>query len=317
MIIGVEGLGAVGLRVARELIETAGVEVVLRSSRPQRLDEAVEALGPRSRPWTESTQEPSTVVLCTAAGSHAAAARAHVMAGRSVVSTSDHGPDIDGLLALDADARSAGVTVSVGVAFSPGLSCVLARHAADALDEVSLVRVAMIGAGGPACLRRRREALGSTGRELVDSNWTTEPSGPTNELVWFPDPIGPTDCERGALAEPTLLHRALPTASSISARSAVPPARGFSIGRRRPVTEAVGAIRVEVSGQRNGTEETIIYAVVDRPSLAAGTLAAVVATASPAPLGASGLAERSYARAVLGELARRGVKAAVYDPSTE
>jgi hypothetical protein len=83
------------------------------------------------------------------------------------------------------------------------------------------------------------------------------------------------------------------------------------------VTEAVGAIRVEVSGRRQGSEETIIYAAVDRPSLAAGTLAAVVATASPVPVGASGLAERSYARALLAELARRGVKAAVYDPAQD
>jgi saccharopine dehydrogenase-like NADP-dependent oxidoreductase len=79
----------------------------------------------------------------------------------------------------------------------------------------------------------------------------------------------------------------------------------------------VGALRVEVSGWRDGVEETVIYAAVDRPSLAAGTLAAVVATASSAPVGASGLAERSYARALLQELARRGVKAAVYDPSTD
>jgi len=320
VIIGVEGLGSVGLRAARELIETPGVEVLLRSSRPDRLSDAVEALGSRSRPWDDADKSPGTVVLCTAAGGHAAAARSHVLAGRSVVSTSDDPADIDGLLALDAEARAAGITVSVGVAFSPGLSCVLARHAADALDEVTLVRVAMTGAGGPACVDRRRAALESTGREWVDSAWTENPPGPTTELVWFPDPVGPTDCERGALAEPVLLQRALPTASQISARSGrsqVSAVRRLSVSRRRPQTEAVGALRVEVSGWRDGVEETVIYAAVDRPSLAAGTLAAVVATASSAPVGASGLAERSYARALLQELARRGVKAAVYDPSTD
>ncbi len=314
MIVGVDGLGSVGLRAARELVETPGVQVVLRSSRPERLDQALEAFGERARRWADDVAAPSVVVLAGSSGGHAAAARAHVLAGRSVVSTSDDLAEVRSLLALDDEARAAGVSVSVGVAFSPGLSCLLARLAADSLERVDLVRVAMTGAGGPECLEHRRVLHGGTGPEWVDGAWSDEPPGPSGELVWFPDPVGPTDCERGALSEPVVLQRAFPGATSIAARSSVPRIPRFAFGQRGTRTEPLGALRVEVSGQRAGADETVVYAVVDRPSLAAGTLAAVVATAAPTPAGAGGLAERPYARPILAELARRGVKAAVYDP---
>ena len=60
---------------------------------------------------------------------------AHVAAGRPVVSTSDSIDDVRALLALDAEARARAVAVVAGAAFSPGYSCVLARHAATQLHH--------------------------------------------------------------------------------------------------------------------------------------------------------------------------------------
>ena len=76
-----------------------------------------------------------------------------------------------------------------------------------------------------------------------------------------------------------------------------------------------GAIRVETRGRRNGAVETIILGVMDHPSVAAGTLAAVAAAevlGERVPTGANGLAAWSHPKAVLAELHRRGVRVATF-----
>ena len=58
--------------------------------------------------------------------------------------------EVDAVLALHGTALAAGVTVVVGVGMSPGLSCLLVRHASGLLDVVDEIHVARDGAAGPA-----------------------------------------------------------------------------------------------------------------------------------------------------------------------
>ena len=88
----------------------------------------------------------------------------------------------------------------------------------DQLAEVDEIHIAMHGTGGPACARQHHHALGSRGRGWHDGAWIERPGGSGRELVWFPEPIGPADCYRGALGDPLVLHRAFPAAERISAR---------------------------------------------------------------------------------------------------
>jgi hypothetical protein len=142
-------------------------------------------------------------------------------------------------------------------------------------------------------------------------------------MVWFPDPIGGLDAVGGALIEPLLLHRALPTVPTIGATLVVPGAtsRVQALAARRPrrgqPVEPLGAVRVEVSGRRHdGTEAMIVYAVVDRPAVAAGAVAAVAAVRPGASVpGVRSLGEADDVLPMLHELARRGVKAATHEPS--
>src|SRR4029077_9710873 len=88
---------------------------------------------------------------------------------------------------------------------------------------------------------------------------------------------------------------------------------------RRPHREGeVGAVRVEVRGQREGGRDAEILGAIDRPAVAAGGVAAVAAiwaaSGQLARTGAAGLAEMIAKPAdFLSELARRGVKAAVFE----
>jgi hypothetical protein len=88
---------------------------------------------------------------------------------------------------------------------------------------------------------------------------------------------------------------------------------------RRPHPEgAVGAVRVEVRGRRGVTSDVKVLGVMDRPAVAAGTVAAVTAAWAAegrlARSGAAGLAELvDDAVPFLHDLARRGVRAAVFE----
>ena len=138
----------------------------------------------------------------------------------ATISVSDHPSEVRGLLALDALARERDVPLLLGAAFSPGLTCVLAAHAASWFDAVETVHVARQGTGGPACARRYHEALGRSSWVWLKRSWVRRHGGSGRELCWFPDPVGPADCYFGALAEPQLLVRVFPEADTITARRA-------------------------------------------------------------------------------------------------
>ncbi len=87
---------------------------------------------------------------------------------------------------------------------------------------------------------------------------------------------------------------------------------------RQPHPEGlVGAIRVEIRGLRAGSSDTLVYGAMDRPAVAAGAVAAVVAVAAARGTlepGAGGLASRvNDPVPLLTELAGRGVRCAVFE----
>jgi hypothetical protein len=145
------------------------------------------------------------------------------------------------------------------------------------------------------------------------------------ELVWFPDPIGARECITVASGVETL-HQAVPTAGRVTVRAAdaAAPRRRTLLSRRRD--EEWGAARVEVWGWRGETRDVVVYGVIERPAVAAGTVLAVAAvrvagllpdvrlrSPEPAAVGLGALVEPAP---FLAELARRGVKAAAFEGVT-
>jgi saccharopine dehydrogenase-like NADP-dependent oxidoreductase len=325
MRVAVIGLGAVGARAARQLASTDGVEaVLLRDDRPERLDEVAASLGPVAVAEPAAITAPpeaDAVVLAVPAGDHAARAAELVERDVPVVSVSDSMADARALLDLGPLAAARGVPIVVGAAFSPGMTCVLARHAAAELDEVDEVHVARLGTGGPACARQHHRALGGTALDWRDGGWLQRPGGSGRELCWFPDPVGAADCYRAALPDALLLVNAFPGVDRVTARLAA--TRRDRLTARLPMLRkphpegAVGAVRVEVRGRRGTRREAMVLGAMDRPAVAAGAVAAVAAVLAArgelrAP-GAAGLAELVEPVPFLAELARRGVKAAVFE----
>lgn len=314
------GAGAVGARTVRQLVESPEVcEVLVADADAARQAAVVETSGDKASAGSHDASA-DVVVLAGPGGTHLAEARLHLAAGRPVVSTSDRIEDVRGLLDLDAEGLARSVPVVAGAAFSPGLSCVLARHAAGRFDEVTEVHVARSGTGGPACARQHHGALTGLGLDWRDGGWQRRRAGSGRELCFFPDPVGGQDCYRAELPDSLLLVPAFPGVARVTARMAATRRDRLSAHLpmlRRPHPEGlVGAVRVEVRGRINGTSDTLVLGVLDRPAVAAGAVAALTArwvVAGRVPVGSGGLGRLSDPTAFLHELASVGIKAAAFE----
>lgn len=321
MRVAVVGLGAVGTRAARQVASTAEVTaVVVADPKAERVDEVVASLGAKaeSHELGAGLPEADVVILATPADTQAPMAASLVARGTSVVCTTDGVEETRRLLDLGPEAEARGVTVAVGAGFAPGLSCVLARFAADRFDTVDEIHVARLGTGGPACARQHHRALGGEAVDWRDGGWQRRPAGSGRELVWFPDPIGGADCYRAELPDALLLVPSFPGVGRVTARLAA-TRRDRLTARlpmvRRPHPEGgLGAIRVEVRGRGAAGIDVQILGAMDRPGVAGGAVAALaaveVAAGRATGPGAAGLAGLVDAAAFLGALAHRGVKVA-------
>ena len=279
--IGVVGLGAVGSRVARQLIES-GCSVITHDTDPSAF---ASLRGGEHCTFSESIDSFSdtschSIVLCTPAP-QSTLATTFLDRGLDVVSVSDDPDDVHELLALDERARDNGVRLVVGAAASPGMSGLLAAELALRFDTVDEIHVAFHGTGGPSCARQHHRALGGDALGWHDDEWIERPGGSGRELLWFPEPVGGKDCYRAELADPIVLKRAFPEVSRISAR--VSATRRDRLTARLPMMSpphaegGLGGLRVEVRGSRDGRRVTEVAGIAERTAVIAASVAASVA----------------------------------------
>ena len=239
-------------------------------------------------------------------------------AGVPVASSDDEHDALEQLRALDPNARSSGVTVAIGCGLAPGLTDVLAVHAAALFESVDEIRVGAHGLGRAGeCRHRSARAAESRCAAWRDGGWREERSR-GDALVFFPDPIGGRDC-RVVTGSTLLLVDAFPNVPRLSVQLGEPPRR--TRFRRRFGDEGEwGAARVEVWGQRDGSHGCVAYGVVDRTAVAAGTVLAVVTARLAGVIGpvvkqpgVQGLGVLVEPVPFLAELAQRGVRSAVFE----
>jgi saccharopine dehydrogenase-like NADP-dependent oxidoreductase len=322
------GAGLVGARAARHLASAAEAgdlalaRLLVADRSAKRRDAVARSLGNVAESVAGvDPAEADLVILASPAATHPQLARRAVRAGRHVVSVADGVAPVEALLDLDAEANERGIVVAVGAGFAPGFSCVLARHAASAFDTVDEVHVAHHGTGGPSCARQHHSALRGVGLDWRDHTWRRRPPRSGRELSFFPDPIGGADCYRAALPDALLLVPELRGVGRVTARLAATRRDRLTVGLpmlRPPHPEGLlGGVRVEVRGRRNEVRDTLVYGAVDRPAVAAGTVAAVAArwivAGRAERSGAAGLAGLIEPVPFLHELARAGVRGAVFE----
>jgi Oxidoreductase family, NAD-binding Rossmann fold len=331
--IGIVGCGTVGSRAARQLLSLAPDHHIKLFDLDSEIARRLSSQLGRPSMFREGSVLDSAVdvVLIATPSPQYQLAAALCRAGVHVVTTTDSVDDVPRMLALDAELQERGVSFVVGAGFSPGLTDLLAMHAASEFDEIDEIHVAKLGTAGPACARQHHAALSSNAVDWRDGEWITRPGGSGRELCWFPDPIGGADCYRAALPEALLLNRTFPEAGRLTARVAA-TRRDRLTSRlpmmRKPHAEAgLGAVRVEVRGRRNGEAGAVVLACIDRASVGAGAVASIAVAAiatqhlGAVPImlrpGAGGLGEFVQPIPFLNELARRGVSCARFEGTLE
>jgi hypothetical protein len=319
----VVGVGAVGTRAARQLVDTAAVDrVLLADERRPHVEAVAKALGEKAEvvdhePGDAIPTHVDVVACALPTGFDHAVAVAAIAAGVPFVTSDDDHDAIEALRALQPNAVGANVTLAVGCGISPGFADVLVRHAAAMFSSVDEIRVARTGWAGPASVASVRRERRAQVRSWREGTWREEhPHG--EALVWFPDPIGGHDCQlvTGGAA---LLVDEFPKVPRISVLLGEPPKRAWL--RRRFGDDGLwGAARVEVWGRRDDTYDCVVYGLVERTEVAAGTVLAVTAGLLGGAFGdrierpgVHGLAALAEPVPFLAEVAQRGVRAAVFE----
>lgn len=318
------GTGQVGVRAARQLVDTPGVDRLWITSRDA--SRAAELVGAMGDTAAVHDAEPGRSPILPEGLSGVAVATGIPQAYRWVRAAIDAGVPVaamvdDGFGEMESAARERSVPVVTGCGLGPGLTEVLARHAADVFEAVDEVHIARVGASGGTCVEAVKAARRETPGEWRDGAWRTDRAfGP--ELLWFPEPMGARECQLVRTGVAACVA-AIPSVRHVTSRLGAPPTVGrFRRGLGRdPKDQGWGAARVEVSGWRGGAAGSVVYGVVDRTAVVAGVVLAVTAAAlagaldagvTPAP-GVRTLGEVTVPVPFLGELGRRGVQAAAFE----
>ncbi len=277
------GAGAVGTKIAQQLLSSNTVDkILLRDIAPEKLGIASKTLGSRVEvehfPFPQN-MDADVVVVASPRGTQLEAVKKAISLRRPTVVVSDGLSETVSILNLEKEAFELGVPVVVGTGFAPGLSCVLSAYGKTLLEQTEEIHVSKMGTGGPACALVHHRALSRMSFGWREDKWDKRLGGSGRELLWFPEPVGPQDCYHAALSDPILLHNAFPDVSRISAKMAATRRDRFTAFfpmLTPPHNEGgIGAIRVELRGNKNGVQENIVLGVSEHPASAAAAVTAL------------------------------------------
>jgi saccharopine dehydrogenase-like NADP-dependent oxidoreductase len=137
--------------------------------------------------------------------------RACIEAGVNYVSICDDYDAAEEALSLDGQAKEAGITAVTGVGWTPGITNVLARLAADQLDEVEEIAISWgchaSDTAGKAVTLHYLHAVTGMIPTYVDGRITYIPAGSGLERVRFPEPVGAIDVFHAGHPEPITVPR--------------------------------------------------------------------------------------------------------------
>jgi saccharopine dehydrogenase-like NADP-dependent oxidoreductase len=231
-------------------------------------------------------------------GEEPSAALFAIGAGVPYVSSSDSPEDFSALWELGGRAEAAGSLIVTGMSWTPGLTNLMAAAGASLLDETLSVQVAWVGstagAGAREILPKAATALNGVAMVFETNNWVMQEAGGRPEEVFFPEPLGWRQVHLCAAAETLSLPSTIAGVQQVVVRGGLLEpitdqivrgtsslARYFPAGRLKSWTGAAArmlpgpgsfggagqpwsGVRVDVSGTKAGSNETVTYGLVDQ-----------------------------------------------------
>lgn len=141
-------------------------------------------------------------------------ARAAIEARRPYVSLCDDHDAARRVLELDEPARAAGVTILTGLGWTPGLTNLCVRHAAQRMDRVEAAHIAWAGSSadsrGWAVVLHTMHIFSGRVTSFAGGGWEEVPAGTGAERVDFPPPLGSVTVFHVGHPEPVTLPRFIP-----------------------------------------------------------------------------------------------------------
>ncbi len=311
------GAGDMGSHIVRDLIEHSDAQVTIADYRLSAARALARRLGERARAIFVDAGNRDSLLLALRDADVAVGAVgpfyrfALRMAWAALESRvnyvdicDDYGP-IETLFEFDTVAEKAGVTLITGLGWTPGLSNVLARHAADQLDQADEIRIAWAGGAadsqGQAVVQHVLYAVSGRVPTYRDGRWVKVPALSEPEVVVFPEPLGEIKVVHVGHPEPMTIPRTIP-AWTVSLKGALTPnwnnrlagllvRMGLTssldridrmsrlIHRLEGVVGAGGValsgVRVDVTGTRAGEQVTLSYMAADHMGRLTGVPAAI------------------------------------------
>jgi lysine 6-dehydrogenase len=157
-------------------------------------------------------------------------ARAAIAAGATYLDIADDVEATERILALDAEARSAGVALVTGAGLSPGVSNWMAVKLIDEHPETDGIHVAWVthesDPGGLAPVRHMLHMTVNPCPVFVEGRWEKSPGfrPETAQSFDFPAPLGRTDTFDTSHPEPVTLVRQFPQLRYARCQGALMPA---------------------------------------------------------------------------------------------
>ncbi len=137
--------------------------------------------------------------------------RACIEAGVHYVSICDDYDAAEAALSFDEQAAQAGVVAVTGVGWTPGVTNVLVRLAADQLEEVEEIAISWgchaSDTTGKAVILQYLHAVTGMIPTYVDGRMAYVPAGSGLERVQFPEPVGAIDVFHAGHPEPITIPR--------------------------------------------------------------------------------------------------------------
>jgi saccharopine dehydrogenase (NAD+, L-lysine-forming) len=140
--------------------------------------------------------------------------KAAIAAGVNYIDICDNCNVSKEIFELDESAKKAGVSICTGFGGSPGITNILAKYAADKLDEVDEIgvfwAVAVNDAFGVAGLTQAMSQFIGDVVQYIDGHWIEVAAGSGSEEVTFMEPAGKGEVYYAAHPEAVTLPRFIP-----------------------------------------------------------------------------------------------------------
>jgi len=230
------GAGAMGSVAVRDLLAATGHELVVADARADAAEALGAELGPRVTARRVDVDDQvslaaamegvDAVLNATLMRQVVAVTAAAIEAGRHLVDLGAYYPETREQLELHDAARARGCRIVAGCGVAPGLTNVLARHAADRLDELGALRFSSYithpMTTSPGIVYTRLDASVGSSLVLVDGRHEERPSFGEEEVVAFPEPYGAQAVHLVPHPEALTLPRTLPV-RDVSFKVGYPP----------------------------------------------------------------------------------------------